>query len=137
MPPKLRVRARAACSRDRGLRRHRVHRSLLASFAENDVLQDECIVVGLVPGLVDEGDRTLAGAAAEILQHLWLMGELRPVAAAKLVPALGVMPEPRAEPGARRDLLEPFVEPGFRLADSARPQAVDQNSCARGFVRRV
>ena len=92
--------------------------------------------MGLVPGRIDEGDRTLAGAAAEILQYLRVIGELRAVPAAKLVPACRVMAEPCAEFGARRDLLEPFVEPGFRLADSARPQAVDEDSCAVGFLGR-
>ena len=107
-----------------------------ACFSENDVLEDESIVVSLVPGRIDEGDRTLAGAAAQILQRILVMGQLRAVAAAKLVPAVGVMTEPSAELGARRNLLDPFVEPGFRLADSARPQAVDQYSCAVGFLSR-
>src|SRR6185295_10595900 len=64
--------------------------------------------------------------------------ELRAVAATKLVPAVRVMAEPGAQLGARRDLLEPFVEPGLRLADAARPQPVDEDPCAvRSFGRLV
>jgi len=65
------------------------------------------------------------------------MGELGAVAAAELVPAVRIMAEPSAELGARRDVLDPFVEPGFRLADPARPQAVDEDSCAVTFFGRL
>ena len=105
-------------------------------FPENDVLQDESVIVSLIPGRINEGDRALARAAAKLLQRFRMLVELRAVAAAELLPAVGVMAEPTAELGARRDLLEPFVELGFRLADSARPQAVDKYSCAVGFLRR-
>ena len=104
--------------------------------SENDVPQHDGIVVNLVPGRIDEGDRTLAGAAAEILQYLRMPGEFRAVAAAELVPAVRVMAEPGAELGARRDLLDPFVEPGFGLADAAWPQAVDEDSRAVAFFGR-
>ena len=40
------------------------------------------------------------------------------------------MAEPCAQLGAWRDLLDPFVEPGLRLADAARPQAIHQDLCA-------
>ena len=63
-------------------------------------------------------------------------GELRAVAAAELVPTCRIVAEPRAQLRAWCDLLDPFVEPGFRLADPSRPQAVNEDSCAVGFLRR-
>ena len=100
-------------------------------------LSTTSIVVNLVPCRIDEGDRALAGTAAEILQRLRMLGEFRAVATAELVPAVGVMTEPGAQLGARCDLLDPFVEPGFRLADPARPQAIDEDTRAVGFFGRL
>ena len=91
-----------------------------------------------IPGGVDEGDRALLGTASEIRQPSGLLGEFRPVAAAELVPTFRLMAEPFAQFGARCDLPDPLVEPGIRLADSARPQAIDEDSCAvRSFGRSV
>ena len=105
-------------------------------FFENDVLQHEGVVVSLVPGRIDEGDRALARTTAQVLQYFWMPGELRAVAAAKLVPAFRVMAEPCAQLRARRDLLDPLVELRFGLADAARPQVIDQDPCAvRPFGR--
>lgn len=47
------------------------------------------------------------------------------------------MTEPCAKFGARRDLLDPFVEPGFRLADPSRPQAVNEDSRVIAFLSRL
>ena len=91
-----------------------------------------------ISGRVDEGDRALLGTAAEIRQPFCLLGEFGAVAAAELVPTFGIMAEPSAQFRTWRDFLDPLVEPGLRLADAARPQAIDENSCAvRPFGRIV
>jgi hypothetical protein len=72
-----------------------------------------------------------------VLQQFGPTGELGTVAAPELAPTFRVVSEPFAKLGARRDLLEPLVEPGFRLADPARPKAVNQDAVAILGLRRV
>jgi hypothetical protein len=54
------------------------------------------------------------------------MVHLFDVAAAKLFPTRGIVPEPFTKFCTWRYLLHPLIESGFLLRDSARPQPVDQ-----------
>lgn len=62
-----------------------------------------------------------------------MLGDFRAVAAAELVPAFGIMIEPSAQLGAGCDVLDPFGELGFDLADAPRPQAIYEDSRAVVF----
>src|SRR5690606_4080839 len=63
--------------------------------------------------------------------------ELGMVALTELVPAFRRMPEPLSELGARRELLQPFVDHGVFLAHAARPKPIDEDSPAVRLRRRV
>ena len=86
--------------------------------------------MGLVLRGKDQGQGALPGKTAEARQHFAMAGELRTIAAAEFGPSLRVMPEPFAELGAWRDVLEPIVELRFRFADSAWPQPINQDAPA-------
>lgn len=110
---------------------------MVLSF-ENGVPQHERMVMLPISGRVDEGDRALLGTAAEIRQPSNLLGEFGAVTSAELVPTVGIMAEPSAQSCTWRDLPDPLVEPGFRLADAAWPQPIDEDSSAiRSFGRIV
>ena len=95
------------------------------------------MVVIPIPGRIDEGDRALMGAATQIVQRFCVLSEFIAVSAAELVPTFGIMAEPGAQLCAWCDLLDPVVEPGVRFADAARPQTIDENSCAVRSCRRI
>src|SRR4029079_2978709 len=121
-PP--RAPARAGSGSDRGCLADRGRSCFLPSCsgsAEQDVSQHDRLVAVLVLRRIDECLGTLAGETAQIAQHFAMAFESGTVPAAKLGPALGVVSEPLAKLGAWRDVLEPFVEPGFHLADPAGP----------------
>ena len=90
-----------------------------------------------VPGCIDEGDWALMGTATEIVQQFCALGELDVVSTAKLVPTFRIMAEPNAELRAWSDLLDPLVELGVSLTDTARPQPIDEDSCAVRLFRRL
>lgn len=106
--------------------------------SENGVPQHEGVVVVPIPGCIDEGDGALLGTATEIVQQFCVLGEFGVVSAAEFVPTFGIMAEPGAQLCAWSDLLDPVVEFGVSLADTARPEAIDEDSYAvRSFGRIV
>lgn len=102
---------------------------MLLSF-QNGVPQHDGMVMNVIAGRVDERDRAIAGTTAKILQRLGMPGELRPIAAAELLPTFRIMSEPGAQLSGRRDLLDPLVEHRLCLAEAARPQAIYKNANA-------
>src|SRR6185437_2118189 len=65
--------------------------------------------------------------------------DLRRVAAAKFLPAGGIVAKPFPQRGAGRYVLGPLIDGGVHLPDAARPQPIDQYPstirCIGGFVR--
>ena len=68
------------------------------------------VVVLLVPGAVDEGERPLPSPAPELVELLLVGGELRAVPPLELGESLWVVPEPRAQLRARDKIARPLVE---------------------------
>src|SRR5262245_49933029 len=64
--------------------------------------------------------------------------KLLEVSPVKFTPAVRVMAKPGPEAGARSDVLQPHVDAGAFLRESARPDAVDEHPRAvRGLGRLV
>ena len=80
----------------------------------------------LVARAEHERDGPLAAELDQPIEPFGIAVELGVVSPAELVPAIGRVPEPLAELGARRELSEPFVDRGIFLAQAARPQAIEQ-----------
>lgn len=99
--------------------------------------QYDGMVMDSVARRVDERDRSFAGAAAQILDRLPMGGELSAIAAPELVPATRIMVEPPAQFGGWRDLLEPLVQLGLRLAEAPWPESIYEDPRAVGFLGRV
>jgi hypothetical protein len=59
-----------------------------------------------------------------------MLAQFRSVAAAKFLPAPGIVREPFAQLGRRRDLLHPMIEHDLLFGDSARPQPIDKDAFA-------
>jgi hypothetical protein len=53
--------------------------------------------------------------------------ELLEVSLLKLTPAVWVMAKPDPEAGARRNVLQPYVDAGMLLREPARPDTVDEH----------
>src|SRR6185437_504413 len=68
-----------------------------------------------------------------------MLFDLRRVAAAKFLPAGGIVAKPFPQRGAGRYVLGPLIDGGIHLPDAARPQPIDQYPsaicCIGGFVR--
>src|SRR5262249_60941857 len=79
---------------------------------------------------VDQRDRTVPRQGAELSDEVGVLAQLCGVAAAKFLPALGIVREPFAELRRGRDLLHPVIERSLLFGDSARPQPVDENAFA-------
>jgi hypothetical protein len=67
-----------------------------------------------------------------------MLVDLYGVAAAKFLPAGGIVAEPFPQRGAGRDVLDPLIDGSVHFPDAARPQPVDQYAGAiigsRGLV---
>src|SRR5690606_24841192 len=98
--------------------------------------RDRIVMFGVARG-VKQGDRPLARNVAKLRQRFLLLLQFLGVAAQKLRPALRPMAEPFAQLRARRELLAPFIDGGALLAQTARPQPVDENAQAVLRGRRV
>src|SRR6185437_17161759 len=85
------------------------------------------LIVRLIVRRVDESQRTLLREAAQLTEQLALLRELRPVTAAKLLPALRIMREPFAQLVAGSDFLHPLRDGGVGLLHAARPQPIDED----------
>lgn len=69
-------------------------------------------------------------AVGEARQHIDIRlpgRQLSAVSPLKFVPPHRVVMKPPPQLRARRDLLQPYVDPGLLLPKSARPEAIDQN----------
>src|SRR5581483_7855798 len=98
------------------------------------VPQYDGLVVRLIVRRVDERQRTFLREGPQLAQQLVLLRELRPVAAAELLPTLRVVREPFAQLVTGSDFLHPLGEGGVGFLQSTRPQAIDEN--ARSIARR-
>lgn len=100
--------------------------------------EDKRLVVLGVPGRVDEGECFLARPAPKLRKAGALWAKLLEVAPAELIEALGPVPEPSPQLGARRKVAVPIVEFGPLAREAPRPEAIDEHAVAvRGFGRVV
>src|SRR5574338_1124447 len=90
--------------------------------AEKDLSQHGGIVVDLVPGGIDEGDRAHPRQPAQAPQLARMVLQLGTIAATELVPPPRVVAEPGSQGGTGRDLLHPGFDVRLALAEPARPQ---------------
>ena len=98
-------------------------------MAEN-VAEDHGLVVQFITGREHEGDRTRFGHRPELAKQRGLMRELLLVSALELIPSSRIMAEPSTQLGARRQILEPPVDAGFRFAQTARPKSINEHARA-------
>ena len=84
------------------------------------------VVVCLVLRGVDERDRPLAQALHDRIDRRIRL-QLGDVARPEIVPLFGVVAERFPQFRAGRGLLQPQIDGGLLLCDSARPQPVDKN----------
>src|SRR4051794_12859889 len=91
--------------------------------------RDRVVVLGVL-GAEDQGDVASFGPPDQLLERARTLLEFPGVTLPELVPFLRVVPEPFPEAGARRQILEPYVDPEVVLGDAPRPDAVDQNATA-------
>jgi hypothetical protein len=85
-----------------------------------------------------QGDRAFARRGAKLFDKVLPVAQLRAIASAKFLLALGLVTEPVPQLGARRDVLHPHIDRGIRFFDAARPQPVDQDAGAvRGGWRLI
>src|SRR4051812_3298813 len=108
-----------------------------ASAIPDELCQHDRVVVLGVAGGVDDGDRPLLRAAAQVLDVLTACRELVAVARAELREALGNMVEPFAQLVAGRQLARPLVQVCALARDATRPDVVDQHPVAVAGVRVV
>ena len=117
---------------------HREAFPSLRQAAPQRLGEDDGVVVLGVSGAVDEGQGAVPRPAPQLRQLRALRAQLLQVAAAELLEAARLMPEPLPQPGAGRQLLLPFVETGPLPGDATRPEPVDQDAMAvrrrRGLV---
>src|SRR5690606_6031003 len=97
-----------------------------------NVPQHDRVVVLLVARGAEEGHVAAAAELAERFERRAVALELRLVPLAKLLPPVHGMTEPFAQLRARRDVLQPIVERGLLLAQTARPDSIHENPASVG-----
>ncbi|BCB19327.1 hypothetical protein OCUBac02_22210 [Bosea sp. ANAM02] len=95
------------------------------------------VVPLLVLGRIEQGDRALAPLVCQSSEGglCRRAAELGRIGGAELVPAVGVAVELVAKRIARREILEPEIDPV--LGDAARPEPVDEGARAVAGCRRI
>src|SRR5690606_21000355 len=88
--------------------------------------QHHRLITIAVPCAVDEDDRTLPTPGEAALHRILGLGHFGAIAVCEGIPLVGIVAEPLAQRAARREILHPFVELQCVLADTPRPEAVDQ-----------
>ena len=92
-------------------------------------LQRDGIVVVLVAGGIEQGDRALAQPVSQLARRR--LGrralQLRLIGDDELLPVRRPGMEAPAQRVARRDVLEPEIDPRLVAGDAARPQPVDED----------
>lgn len=91
-------------------------------MAVQDLSEDNRVVVFGVPGGVLQGEDAVACPPAEFRESRASATKLFDVAAAKLLEAARLVPEPLPELRARRQLPLPLIELGPLARDPARPR---------------
>src|SRR5262252_5938978 len=97
-------------------------------FPQQGVAQHDRIVVLFVACTEQQRDRAPPRQFSELVELSRMLLQLRGVAAAELLPALRVVTEPAPEFAARGDILHPMGNAGVCLAQSARPEPIDQHA---------
>ncbi len=82
------------------------------------------VVLGIFRGK-EQCDGMLSGFLREFLDSLTLIIQFRGIPLFELLPTDRIVSEPFAQLSAGRDVLEPFVDPRFRLFEPARPEPVN------------
>ena len=125
-------------------RHHRPISSQLLHLASSSRVQsafevlferDRIVVFGVL-GAEDQSDRASPGSLEELLERIRTLFELAAVTLLELVPLRGIVPEPLSEAGARRQILEPGVDPEIVLGNAPRPDPVDQHPVAIALAAR-
>src|SRR5690349_778127 len=92
-----------------------------------DLGKDDRLVVLFVTRAIKQRGALAADQRPQRLEWPRSFRELGAIAAAKLRPARGIMAEPPAKRGARRDILQPMIDLGLFFTKPPRPDAIDQH----------
>src|SRR5690606_33010388 len=101
------------------------------------LLERDGVVVDVVLRAEYERDGSGAAKLDQTIEPIGVSLELRVISLAEFVPAVRRVPQPLAKLVARCGLLQPFVDRGVFLTQSARPQAIDEDAPAVRLRRRV
>ena len=114
------------------------HHSVIHPLFSEIVPQDDGLVVFSVFRAEEKRDLAFFCGGAEGGKGLFPVPQLGAISLPELVPLFGIMSEPFPKLGARRDVLQPDVDPGLFFCKAARPEPVDEDPRAvaplRGFV---
>ena len=103
---------------------------LLPNSVLKCVAQHDSVVVILIVSRIDQRQRAFACERAKLAQQFLMGRQFATIAKLELLPARRIVPKPAAKLGARRDLLQPAIDRGVRLAQAPRPQAIDEDAQA-------
>jgi hypothetical protein len=106
-------------------------------YFQKDGSQYDRIIVLLVMGTVDKGNRLRAGESADAVQFLRVLPKLGPVAALELRPSRRIVTEPLPQLRAWGDVPHPIIECRLRFAHAARPKPIDKDPKAIVASRRL
>jgi len=111
--------------------------NILLNKVLNYFLNYCCVVLLRILRSKEEGDGPLFRLSAELFQYCAVGLQLLPVAFPEFLPPGGIMAEPGPELIARRDLLQPFVDPGPVPGNTPGPEPIHQDPPAVASRRRV
>jgi hypothetical protein len=98
--------------------------------AKQDFSQNDRVVMSLIMRRKNECNSSSLGESTQLAEPVGMLMYLLRVAASKLVPASGIMPEPPPQRSAGCDVLGPQINRSIHFLDPAGPKTVDQYSSA-------
>src|SRR6266571_1723291 len=101
------------------------------------LLQRHGVVVLSILRGKEQCDGMLSGFLRQFLDSFTLIIQFGRILLFELLPTDRIVSEPFAQPSARREILEPFADPRFRLFEPAWPDAVNEHAPAIGRGRLV
>jgi len=93
---------------------------------QEEVPQHNRVIVELVVSGEDQCDRATPRHGPQLVEHFRMLVHLRSVAAAKFLPAGGIVSEPFPQRGAGSEILEPLIDSRVRFRDTSGPEPIDQ-----------
>ena len=94
--------------------------------AQNQLPQHHRIVMHFIVGRIHQRNRTFACQSTQLFELVEMLAHFVRIAALKLFPACGIVPEPLSQFGTGREIFHPLIQRRIYLPDATRPQSIDQ-----------